>query len=31
MKPKLRSLIEWSLFFAVVAWIWVLLPYGTRP
>jgi hypothetical protein len=27
MNGKLRSLLEWAVFAAVVAVIWVLLPY----
>jgi len=31
MSPKLRSLLEWALFIAAVAAIWVLVPYSPSP
>jgi hypothetical protein len=31
MSPKLRGLLEWVLFVAAVAAVWVLLPWSGVP
>jgi len=31
MNPKLRSVLEWLAFVAVVMLVWVLVPYPALP